>query len=67
MKNAALAIFLCGMFVLPAKADTISGGRITSVEAGGAGFSYLEKEKALEIQNHRQDRHSGRRQNRQSI
>jgi len=33
------------MFALPASADTISGGKITSVEAGGTSFSYSKKKK----------------------
>jgi hypothetical protein len=45
MKNAALAIILCGMFALPARADSISGGKITSLDAGGTGFSYSKKKK----------------------
>jgi hypothetical protein len=45
MNKAVMAILLCGMFALPANADTISGGKITSVDAGGTGFSYSKKKK----------------------
>jgi hypothetical protein len=45
MKNAALAIILSGMFALPASADTISGGKITSVDSGGKSFSYSKRKK----------------------
>jgi len=45
MTKTMLAIVLCGMFVLPASAATISGGKITSVDAGGTGFSYSKKKK----------------------
>jgi hypothetical protein len=47
MKKTTLAIILCGMCALPASADTISGGKITSVDAGGASFSYAKKKKHL--------------------
>jgi hypothetical protein len=45
MNKAMLAIILCGMFALPANADTVSGGKITSVDAGGTSFSYSKKKK----------------------
>jgi Cu/Ag efflux protein CusF len=45
MKNTMLAIVLCGMCALPARADTISGGKITSVDAGGTSFNYSKKKK----------------------
>jgi len=45
MKKTTLAIILCGMCALPASADTISGGKITSVDAGGGSFSYSKKKK----------------------
>lgn len=45
MKKTMLAIILCSMFALPARADTISGGKITSVDAGGASFNYSKKKK----------------------
>jgi hypothetical protein len=45
MNKAMLAIILCGMFALPASADTVSGGKITSVDAGGTSFSYSKKKK----------------------
>jgi ferric-dicitrate binding protein FerR (iron transport regulator) len=45
MKKTILMIVLCSAFVLPARADTISGGKITSVDAGGTSFSYSKKKK----------------------
>jgi Domain of unknown function (DUF5666) len=45
MKKTVLAIMVCSMFALPARADTISGGKITSVDAGGTSFSYAKKKK----------------------
>jgi hypothetical protein len=45
MKSATLAIILCGTLALPARADTISGGKITSVDPGGKSFSYSKKKK----------------------
>jgi hypothetical protein len=45
MNKAMLAIILCGMFALPASADTVSGGKITSVDAGGTSFNYSKKKK----------------------
>jgi hypothetical protein len=45
MENAALAIMLCRMFALPASADTICGGKVTSVDPGGTGFTYSKKKK----------------------
>jgi hypothetical protein len=33
------------MFALPARADAISGGKITSVEAAATGLSYSKKKK----------------------
>ena len=36
-------------------------------KAFGASFSYSKKKEALEVQHHRQNRHSGRRQNRQCV
>jgi hypothetical protein len=45
VKETILPIFLCAMFALPAKADTISGGKITSVDAGRTSFSYSKKKK----------------------
>jgi hypothetical protein len=45
MKKTMLTIILCGMCALPASADTISGEKITSVDAGGASFSYSKKKK----------------------
>jgi hypothetical protein len=47
MKKTMLGMILCGMCALPASADTISGGKITSVDAGGASFSYSKKKKHL--------------------
>jgi Domain of unknown function (DUF5666) len=45
MKKTMLAIILCGMCALPAGAATISGGKITSVDAGGTSFHYSKKKK----------------------
>ena len=45
MKKTMLAIVLCGMCALPASADTISGGKITSVDVGGTSFNYAKKKK----------------------
>jgi len=45
MKKTMLAIILCSVFALPASADTISGGKITSVDPGGTSFSYSKKKK----------------------
>src|SRR5215470_8840424 len=47
MNKTALAItvMFCSMFALPASADTISGGKITSVDAGGTSFNYSRKKK----------------------
>jgi hypothetical protein len=45
MHKTMLAIILCSTFALPARADTISGGKITSVDSGGKSFhsSYRKK------------------------
>jgi Domain of unknown function (DUF5666) len=45
MKKALLAIIVCSICALPASADTISGGKITSVDAGGTSFNYSKKKK----------------------
>jgi Domain of unknown function (DUF5666) len=45
VKTTILPIILCTVFALPAKADTISGGKITSVDAGGTSFSYSKRKK----------------------
>ena len=45
MTKTMLAIILCCVFALPAGAATISGGKITSVDAGGTSFSYSKKKK----------------------
>jgi hypothetical protein len=45
MNKTVLAIIVCSMFALPANADTISGGKITSVDAGGTSFHYSKKKK----------------------
>ena len=42
-KALAITVIFCSMFALPASADTISGGKITSVDAGGTSFSYSKK------------------------
>jgi hypothetical protein len=43
MNKTTLAMILCGVFALPASANTISGGKITSLDAGGASFDYSKK------------------------
>ncbi len=43
MSKIVLAVILCIMFALPASADAISGGKITSVNAGGASYSWKKK------------------------
>jgi hypothetical protein len=45
MNKTVLAIIVCSMFALPASAATISGGKITSVDAGGTSFNYAKKKK----------------------
>jgi Domain of unknown function (DUF5666) len=45
MKKTVLAVIVCSIFALPAGAASISGGKITSVDATGASFSYSKKEK----------------------
>jgi hypothetical protein len=45
MNKTMLAIIVCSTFALPANADTISGGKITSLDACGTGFSYSKKKK----------------------
>jgi hypothetical protein len=45
MNKTVLAIIVCSMFALPASADTISGGKITSVDAGGTNFHYSKRKK----------------------
>lgn len=45
MNKTILAIILCSTFALPANADTISGGKITSVDPGGKSVSYSKRKK----------------------
>src|SRR5258708_40085606 len=45
MHRTMLAIILCSTFALPAKADTISGGKIASVDSGGKSFHYSWRKK----------------------
>jgi hypothetical protein len=45
MNRTVLAVILCSVFALPAGAATISGGKVTSVDAGGTSFSYAKKKK----------------------
>ncbi len=45
MNKTVLAIVVCSVFALPASADTLSGGKITSVDAGGTSFHYSKKKK----------------------
>jgi Domain of unknown function (DUF5666) len=44
MQRTVLAFIVCSMFAVPASAGTISGGKITSVDAGG--FNYSKKKKS---------------------
>ena len=43
--KTALAILLCSMLTLPARADAISGGKITSVNTEGASITLTKKRK----------------------
>ncbi len=45
MNKTVLAIIVCSMFALPASAETISGGKITSVNAAATSFNYSKKKK----------------------
>ena len=45
MHKTMLAIIFCSTFALPATADTISGGKITSVDSGGKSFHYSWRKK----------------------
>ena len=45
MNKTVLAIVVCSMFALPASADTLSGGKVTSIDAGGTSFNYSKKKK----------------------
>ena len=45
MNKTVLAIIMCSMFALPASAAAISGGKITSVDAGGTSFNYSKKKR----------------------
>ncbi len=45
MHKTMLAIILCSTFALPARAYTISGGNITSVDSGGKSFHYSWRKK----------------------
>jgi hypothetical protein len=45
MNKTVLSIIFCSIFALPASADTISGGKITSVNAGGTSVNYSKKNK----------------------
>ena len=45
MNKTVLAIIVCTTFALPASADTVSGGKITSVDRGGKSFSYSKRKK----------------------
>jgi Domain of unknown function (DUF5666) len=47
MNKTLLAIALCSTFALPAAADTVSGGKITAVDAGGTSFTYAKRKKHL--------------------
>jgi Domain of unknown function (DUF5666) len=46
MKKTVLAVIVCCMFALPAGAASISGGKVTSVDAGGTSFHYSKKQKS---------------------
>jgi hypothetical protein len=41
MSKTVLLAILCVIFALPASADAISSGKITSVESGGNAFTTL--------------------------
>jgi hypothetical protein len=41
----ALATLVCGMLTLPAHADAVSGGKVTSVNADGKSFTFARKKK----------------------
>jgi hypothetical protein len=43
----ALAIAVSSMLTLPASADAISGGKVTSVKSDGTSFVYVKKGKRL--------------------
>jgi hypothetical protein len=43
--KTVVAIVVCGMLTLPAHADTISGGKVTSINADGKSFIYTKKKK----------------------
>jgi len=45
MHKTMLAIILCTTFALPASADTISGGKITSVNTGKTSFNYSKRKR----------------------
>jgi hypothetical protein len=45
MHKTMLAIIFCSTFALPATADTISRGKITSVDSGGKSFHYSWRKK----------------------
>jgi hypothetical protein len=45
MNKTLLATMVCSMLALPASADTISGGKITSVDPGGTSLSFSKKKK----------------------
>jgi Cu/Ag efflux protein CusF len=45
MNKTMLAVVLCSVFATPAGAATISGGKISSVNAGGTSFSYSKKKR----------------------
>ena len=45
MNKTVLAIIVGSMFSLPASAGTVSGGKITSVDAGGTSLNYAKKNK----------------------
>src|SRR5258708_34103141 len=49
MNKTVLSIIVCSMFALPAGAATISGGKITSVDAGGTSFSYSKTKKKQKL------------------
>jgi hypothetical protein len=45
MNKAMGAVIVCSLFALPASADTISGGKITSVNTVGTSFNYARNKK----------------------
>jgi hypothetical protein len=45
MNKTVLAFIVCSVLAVPAGAATISGGKVTAVDAGGTSFNYSKKKK----------------------